>query len=65
MLRESLPLILIAAIVVSGCGRAEKSNPVSKTFPPAGEPPRAVLSGTRHVDGDMAAGTFEPTPLPE
>ncbi len=54
----------IAAIALAGCSRGEQSTPLSHTFPPDGDQPQAVLSGTRHADGDMLSETFVPTPLP-
>ncbi|MEJ7595093.1 MAG: hypothetical protein WKF77_26510 [Planctomycetaceae bacterium] len=65
MFRKLRGLTLIAAIALSGCGRGEQSTPLSHTFPPDGDPPQAVLSGTRHADGDMNSTDFQPTPLPD
>lgn len=65
MLRIFRSFILIASMVPLGCGRSEQSPPLSNTFPPDGDPPQAVLSGTRHADGDIHSETFVPTPLPD
>ncbi len=65
MLRIFRSFILIACIVPLGCGRSQQSSPLAKTYPAEGEDPHAVLSGTRHADGDMLSETFVPTPLPD
>ena len=65
MFRKLGGLTLFAAIALCGCGRGEQSIPLSHTFPSDGELPEAVLSGTRHADGDIPSDTFVPTPLPK
>ena len=65
MLQKLRGLTLIAALALCGWGHDEQSTPLSHTFPPDGDPPQAVLSGTRHADGDMLSESFRPTPLPD
>lgn len=65
MLQKLRGLTLITAIALSGCGRQERSPPLPHSFPPDGDPPQAVLSGTRHADGDINSTDFQPTPLPD
>jgi hypothetical protein len=55
----------LVAILLVGCSTNEPTKPLRRTFPEKGAPPEAVLSGTRHSDGDMPNSKFTPTPLPK